>query len=174
MSRVFEYPALPSPGAVAHFREALSIATDPSDVHADMESGHAPFVVVDARSPESFSRGHVPGAVNLPHRRIDATTAARLGRDRLVVTYCDGIGCNASTRAALRFAELGFAVKEMLGGIDWWIRDGYPVETGGGAEADEPADAESAAGEAASNAAGETGRHIAGASAGNVACGCGP
>jgi len=130
MSRVLEYPALPCSGAAAHFREALARATDPSDVHADMESGAAPFVVVDARSPEAFARGHVPGAMNLPHRRIDATTTAHLRRDHLIVTYCDGIGCNGSTRAALKLAELGFAVKEMLGGIEWWIRDGYPVETG--------------------------------------------
>jgi len=130
MSRVLEYPALPSPRAAAHFRETLARATDPSDVHADVESGDAPFVVVDARSPESFARGHVPGAVNLPHRGIDATTTARLSRDRLIVTYCDGIGCNGSTKAALRLAELGFAVKEMLGGMEWWIRDGYSVETG--------------------------------------------
>ena len=129
MSKVLEYPALSAPAAAAHFREALAHATDPSDVHTDMENGDVDFVVIDARSPESFARGHVPGAVNLPHRRIDASTTASLRRDRVIVTYCDGIGCNASTRAALKLAELGFAVKEMLGGIDWWTRDGYPVET---------------------------------------------
>jgi rhodanese-related sulfurtransferase len=44
------------------------------------------------------------------------------------VTYCAGPHCNASTHAALRLAELGVPVKEMLGGFDFWVRDGYPVE----------------------------------------------
>ncbi len=41
------------------------------------------------------------------------------------ITYCDGIGCNASTKGALKMSELGFQVKELLGGLDWWKRDGY-------------------------------------------------
>lgn len=157
MSKVLEYPALAPAAAAAHFREALARATDPADVHAGLESGEADFVVLDARTPEAFARGHVPGAINLPHRRIDAQSTARLSRDRLIVTYCDGIGCNASTKAAWKLAALGFSVKEMLGGLDWWRRDGYAIETGG------PAD-ESAAGEAAVNAAGEA--------TAKVACGC--
>lgn len=52
-------------------------------------------------------------------------TTAHLDRDALVVTYCDGIGCNASTKGALAMARLGFTVKELLGGLDWWKRDGY-------------------------------------------------
>lgn len=44
-----------------------------------------------------------------------------------VVTYCWGPGCNGGTRAAL--AELGHQVKEMLDGIEYWIREGFEVET---------------------------------------------
>jgi hypothetical protein len=36
-------------------------------------------------------------------------------------------GCNASTKGAYKLARLGFRVKEPLGGIDWWRRDGHPV-----------------------------------------------
>jgi rhodanese-related sulfurtransferase len=46
------------------------------------------------------------------------STAARLNFDALYVTYCDGIGCNASTKGALKLAELGYKVKELMGGID--------------------------------------------------------
>jgi len=46
-----------------------------------------------------------------------------------VVAYCDGIGCNGSTKGAY-LALLGFRVKEMLGGLDWWRREGYPVTVG--------------------------------------------
>ena len=154
MSKVLEYPALAPAAAAAHFRNALSLSTDPSDVHAGLEGGEPDFIVLDARSPRDFDRGHVPGAINIPHRQLDAITIARLPKDRLIVTYCDGIGCNASTNAALKLAELGFAVKEMLGGLDWWRRDGYTVEIG----------ETSGSFEAAMTAAGEAAQ--------NVGCGC--
>jgi len=44
------------------------------------------------------------------------------------VTYCDGVFCNASTKAAARLAALGFRVKEMLDGMNGWKAEGYPVE----------------------------------------------
>ena len=46
-------------------------------------------------------------------------------KDKFYVTYCDGIGCNASTKGALNLLKLGFKVKELIGGLDWWKRDGY-------------------------------------------------
>ena len=44
---------------------------------------------------------------------------------RVHVCYCDGIGCNASTKTALKLLTLGFQVRELIGGLDWWKRDGY-------------------------------------------------
>ncbi|MFE5737948.1 rhodanese-like domain-containing protein [Streptomyces celluloflavus] len=43
--------------------------------------------------------------------------------------YCWGPGCDGATRAALALARLGYRVKEMLGGIEYWIREGYEVTT---------------------------------------------
>jgi rhodanese-related sulfurtransferase len=48
-----------------------------------------------------------------------------LDKNALYISYCDGIGCNASTKAALNMAKPGFMVKELNGGLDWWKRDGY-------------------------------------------------
>jgi 3-mercaptopyruvate sulfurtransferase SseA len=45
-----------------------------------------------------------------------------------VVVYCWGPGCNGSTRAALELALLGYRVKEMIGGYEYWVREGYPTE----------------------------------------------
>ena len=39
-----------------------------------------------------------------------------------------GPGCNAATNAAARLAALGRSVKEMLGGFEYWVREGHPVE----------------------------------------------
>ena len=44
---------------------------------------------------------------------------------RTCVCYCDGIACNASTKTALKLLMLGFEVRELIGGLDWWKRDGY-------------------------------------------------
>jgi rhodanese-related sulfurtransferase len=127
-SLVLEHGVGRGEAALAHFRAKLSWETDVSDVHADLQSGAPGFVVIDGRSTEAYERGHIPGAISLPHRTIDAhTAAAAIPADRVAVTYCDGFGCNASTKAALKLLALGYAVKEMPGGLDWWQREGYDV-----------------------------------------------
>jgi rhodanese-related sulfurtransferase len=128
-SRVLQFVAADPRTARAHLAGKLSLETDPSDVHEDMRRGQAGFIVIDTRSPEAYAREHVPGAVSLWHRRTTAETAARLPKDKVLVTYCTGVGCNASTKGALKLASLGFRVKEMIGGLDCWKSEGYPVET---------------------------------------------
>ena len=59
---------------------------------------------------------------------MNAESTAHLDKSKVYVAYCDGIGCNASTKGALKLAQLGFTVKELIGGMDWWLRDGYPTE----------------------------------------------
>ena len=120
-------PADPN-AAHNHFLSRLSFETDPSDVHHDITNEVVGIVVVDARTPETYARGHVPGAINLPHQTIDSSTTASLPRDKVIVTYCDGVFCNASTKAAAKLTALGFKVKEMLGGMEGWRKEGYPVE----------------------------------------------
>ena len=58
---------------------------------------------------------------------MNTETVAHLDRNKVYVVYCDGIGCNASTKGAYKLARLGFRTKELLGGLDWWRRDGHPV-----------------------------------------------
>lgn len=130
-SLVLETVPLPPAEAAARLRAQLAMTTDASDVQADLAAGAPGFVVIDARSAENYARGHVPGALSFPHRTITAETAARLVPPGTpVVTYCDGIHCNASTKAAAKLAALGYPVKEMLDGLEGWRRDGFPVEAG--------------------------------------------
>ncbi len=117
--------------AAAHFARRLAVETDVSDVHAALESGTPGFVLLDSRSAEAWAQGHVPGAVHLPGRDI-ATRAEELDRSVPVVTYCWGPGCDGATRAALALAQRGFRVREMIGGFEYWAREGLPVETDGG------------------------------------------
>lgn len=116
--------------ANTYFQSRLAFETDQSDVYTDIQNGEMGFVVVDARTREAYMKEHVPGAVNLPYREITPASTASLDKDKLVVTYCDGVFCNASTKAAARLSALGFQVKEMLHGLAGWREEGYPVETG--------------------------------------------
>lgn len=131
-SNVLETSPADPKTANEHFASRLAFETDPSDVYADLQNGETRFIVLDARTPESYGRGHIPGAINFPHRKIDATTVSVLPKNKLIVTYCDGVFCNASTRAAAKLTALGFRVKEMLHGIAGWKEEGYPIETGVG------------------------------------------
>lgn len=130
-SSVLERPAADPSEAARHFAAKLAFETDPSDVYADLQKGIRDFVVVDCRSPESFAKGHVPGAINLHYRRMTRETVRDLlPAGKTVVAYCTSVHCNASTKGALRLSQLGIPVKEMVGGIRGWEAEGYLVETG--------------------------------------------
>ena len=107
-----------------HYKQKLAFETDSWDVYEALGKDE-PVVVVDGRSAEAYAREHIPGAVNLPHREITAASTEHLDKEKLYVCYCDGIGCNASTKTALKLLTLGFQVRELMGGLDWWKRDGY-------------------------------------------------
>jgi len=117
-----------SADALEFFRAKLNFETDCSDVKLDLERGRPDVIVIDTRIRDAYDARHIKGAINLPTRSISAETTAHLSKDKTLVVYCWGPGCNGATKAAVRLAELGFKVKEMIGGIDYWIREGSPVE----------------------------------------------
>ena len=118
--------------AIAHFRGRLGFESDVSDVAAALAEAEPGFILVDTRSDASWRQGHVPGAIHLPGRRIAAEAEARIPAGTPVVVYCWGPGCNGATRAALEFALLGYPVKEMLGGFEYWVREGFAYDTAEG------------------------------------------
>src|SRR3954466_13352425 len=131
-SRVLARPAAPADLAIRHYLGRLAVETDVSDVAADLAAGTDGVLVVDGRDHAAWRQGRIPGAVHCPTGEI----AAR-GRDLVppgvtVVTYCWGPGCNGATRAALAFARLGIPVKEMIGGYEYWGREGVPVRPAAG------------------------------------------
>lgn len=112
---------------IRHYENKLAFEIDSWDLKVALTSGEE-LIVIDTRSPEAYAKEHIPGAINLPHRQMSNVTTETLSRSSLVVTYCDGIGCNASTKGALNMVRLGFQVKELIGGLEWWKRDGHPTE----------------------------------------------
>jgi len=117
--------------AADFFAARLALQTDVADVQAAL-ARNEPFVLIDARSKLAWDQGHIPGAVHLPHGEIGDRAAAEIDPAMTVVAYCWGPGCNGATRAALALSLAGYSAKEMLGGIEYWIREGFAVSTAGG------------------------------------------
>jgi len=112
---------------VAHFSSRLAFETDASDVHAAFENKER-FVLVDVRGLSSWDQGHAVGAIHMPHAEIAERAPKEIPVDMPVVVYCWGPGCNGAHKGAFNFALLGYQVKEMIGGFEYWAREGYPVE----------------------------------------------
>ena len=127
-SLVLETPAAGPEDAQCHFLAKLSVETDAADVRLDLQRGQNGFLLIDARGAQDFEECHIPGAINLPYRNITSESTAHLSKEHPIVVYCWSPGCNAATKAAARLSALGFQVKEMLGGIEYWRREGGSVE----------------------------------------------
>lgn len=112
---------------LAFYQEKLSYEMDSWDVYEALKAG-GNVIVVDGRSTTAYAKEHIPNALNIPHRTMSQESLSHLSKEPVYVTYCDGIGCNASTKAAFKMLSLGFKVKELIGGLDWWKRDGYQTE----------------------------------------------
>ncbi|MFF2041072.1 rhodanese-like domain-containing protein [Kitasatospora sp. NPDC058170] len=128
-SAVLSTPAADPAAAAAHFLARLSFEADVSDVHADLAAGVPGVVVVDSRAGAAWSQGRIPGALHIPTARIAELAPQLVDPSATVVTYCWGPGCNGATRAALAFARLGYRVKEMIGGFEYWAREGFAYDS---------------------------------------------
>jgi rhodanese-related sulfurtransferase len=127
---VTDVPAASPEAAIAHFAALLSFETDCWDVHEGLEQAHDGFTLLDVRSPQLFARGHLDGAVNLPHRRINERNLQAFPDDTTFVVYCAGPHCNGADRAAVALARLGRPVKKMIGGVTGWLDEGFSLTTG--------------------------------------------
>lgn len=110
-----------------HDANKWALLIDSRGLNVGLESGDR-LTGVDARSPEAYAAvhrpgEHYPGAINIPHRDMEGAAATAIGKSSTVVVDGDGLGCHASIKGALNMTTLGFAVKALMGGLDWWKRD---------------------------------------------------
>src|SRR3954463_12151397 len=127
--------------AIEHFAAKLRYETDPSDVAAAQAAGER-FVLIDTRGHAAWHQGRAVGAVHLPTAEIAERAASEIPVGTPVVVYCWGPGCNGSTKAAVQFSRLGYEVREMIGGFEYWAREGLAAggEPGPGGGGDDRAD----------------------------------
>ena len=128
-SAVSRPPAADSARALKHFESRLEFETDCWDVHHAMTNHRQDFVFLDVRGAELYKKGHIEGAVSLPHSRINAESLKAYPADTLFVVYCAGPHCNGTEKAAIRLARLGRPVKKMIGGVTGWLDEGFSLVT---------------------------------------------
>lgn len=127
--------------AADFFAAKLSYEIDPADLAAIRATSAHP-VVIDTRSSAGWAQGRIPGALHIPGPELaDRAPTMLPDRDADIVVYCWGPGCNGSTKAALTLASLGYRrVRELIGGFEYWAREGLAIETDAG-RARRPVDA---------------------------------
>ncbi|MFN8580879.1 MAG: rhodanese-like domain-containing protein [Gemmatimonadaceae bacterium] len=108
-SAVREYASAPAESATHHFANRLAVETDVSDVVHDLTHGTGDLLVIDVRAPDDYALCHVPGAINLPHRKITEATTAPFSKSQQLVTYCWGPGCNSATKAVSQACGAGLS-----------------------------------------------------------------
>ncbi len=127
ISQVLSTPAATPEFATDYFTAKGLYETDVADVAFDLRAGMSGFKLIDVRDSRSYEEAHLPGALSIPSGRISPDTTALTPED-LLVLYCWGPACNGASKAAARLSAQGFRVKEMLGGIEYWRKEGGALE----------------------------------------------
>src|SRR5215212_9396059 len=64
--------------------------------------------LVEVLPAEEYEEEHLPGAISIPLKKLDAETTAKLDKSKPVIVYCWDYLCDVSPRAAARLDSLGF------------------------------------------------------------------
>ena len=108
-----------------YFSNKLAFTTGPVELAQNLNRDN--IVVVDVREAEDYRKGHVPGALNLPHDRWASLEGLR--KEALNVLYCYSQQCHLAATAAVEFAGKGFSVMEMDGGFEAWKENDLEIES---------------------------------------------
>lgn len=86
--------------------------------------------VLDVRPPDEFALGHVPGAVNIQLRELEARLT-ELDPAQEIVAYCRGPYCVLSYEAVATLRARGFRTRRLEDGLPEWRAAGLPLAVGG-------------------------------------------
>jgi rhodanese-related sulfurtransferase len=87
-------------------------------------------VIIDLRSVDAYSKGHIVNARNIPSDEMEAKmTSLESMKSKPIIAVCDaGI---TSTKAVATLRQAGFeSVYGLKGGMAGWGQAGFPVVTG--------------------------------------------
>jgi rhodanese-related sulfurtransferase len=91
----------------------------------------ADVLIVDAREPEAYAQGHLPGAANYPYGNWLEEGKPLPPTDRDIVVYCNSQDCPIGRLWCEQAVQHGYTrVRHMKAGLAGWKEAGLPVETG--------------------------------------------
>lgn len=77
------------------------------------------YILLDVRTPEEFSKKHIPGAICIPNETIGTEPISELtDKNQLILVYCRS--GNRSKQAAQKLTDLGYTNIVEFGGINDW------------------------------------------------------
>jgi rhodanese-related sulfurtransferase len=112
--------------AKAYFEDKVAFTTGPVELERQLKSGDV--TIVDVREAEDYQKGHIPGAISLPHGTWE--NATNLSKDKTNVVYCYSQQCHLAANASVVFAGKGFPVMELEGGFETWREHDLEIEQG--------------------------------------------
>ena len=128
-SNVTSVPAAASHEAVAHFSSEFRFETDCWDVHDALSKG-ADFVLLDVRGADLFAKGHVPGAINLPHGKIIRSKLSGLARRDLVRHLLCRAALQWCGKGRAQAGETRTAGENDGRGRAGWLDEGFELTSG--------------------------------------------
>lgn len=108
--------------------KAATVVKDVSVKEAEQLIAEKKVVVVDVRTPEEFSAGHIRGATNINFQARDFETKLQtLDRQQSYLIHCAAGGRSAKVREKMK--ELKFkSIFHLEGGLKAWEKERKPVE----------------------------------------------
>jgi hydroxyacylglutathione hydrolase len=100
--------------------------TDPAALAENTKK--ARMQIIDVRSPEEWSKGHLAGALHIPLAALPARLS-ELDDSTPIVLHCKGGGRSSIAAGFLQANGLS-NVSNLAGGYDAWKKDGLPVTYG--------------------------------------------
>ena len=85
--------------------------------------------VLDVRPEDEFALGHLPGALNIPLRQLQARLS-EMDPKQEIVAYCRGPYCVLSYEAVAQLRARGFEARRLEDGLPEWRAAGLPVVVG--------------------------------------------
>jgi len=89
------------------------------------------FILIDTLPPDSYSKGHLPGAISIPSDNIIEEAPHKIPNlNTTIVVYCGNAPCKRSDKAAKRLIDLGYkTVFDYHEGKADWIAAGLPLDS---------------------------------------------